>query len=162
MPELTKPKKRGPKPRKRIPRVHVGGKRSRVPEHFLRYKAAERAADDLWRFLGQQLSVRCECSPGCYRPANQVHHIFSRDFHPTRWVPENAAFLAQGCHRRIGSDHEENRRLGIRLVGQKRYDQLDLMAHSRCKTDPILAVVTLREEIRYRGLEAQARERGLL
>lgn len=113
---LPKPPKRGPKPRKRIPRVHAGGKRCRVSAHARALHLLEEQADDLWREvtrrLGPEMCQRC----GQNR-ATESHHLASRGHHVLRWNPSNCARVCAPCHEIVTHSKEQNERLAYRVLG---------------------------------------------
>jgi hypothetical protein len=156
---FPRPARRGRKPRRPIPRVHAGGKRSRVPEPLLRHRKLEELADALWSLIVRSTSplcVRCR-----RRPVTDPHHLVSRRYRALRWELDNGAPLCRACHCDVGEDGHENRLLAHDLVGPERWDAWQQYKRIG-RADPSLAVVALRYEVEKRGLTAQARERGLL
>ena len=117
-----KPERRSAKARKPLPRVHVGGKRSRVPEALAKHRSWEREADRLWSRIVRSLRIMC-CRCGC-RPVADPHHLISRRYRQTRWLVDNGAPLCKGCHMWVQADGEENRALALRLIGAERWEQL--------------------------------------
>jgi hypothetical protein len=104
--------------------------------------------------------LACEWK-GCPEFGAQAHHLVSRRYHSTRWVTRNGARLCCKHHMLVTHDGEENRALAHRLIGEDAWRGLNI-AKNLGKVDPMLMVVALRQEIRERGLEVQARESGLM
>lgn len=156
MTPIPKPARRGRKPRRPIPRVHAGGRRSRVPRALAEYRAWEREADRLWREGVKRQAggdgARCQFG-GCVRRGTQAHHLTSRRYRQTRWLLCNGAWLCGGCHLLVTQDGEENRALALRLIGEERWEQLQIAKHCRSRIDPRLAAIALRAAVRMGGGE---------
>lgn len=146
-----KPEKRGPKPRKAIPRVWAGGKRCRVPEPLRRFAELEKQADRLWSLIVRSRDGACE---RCHtRPVAHPHHlIFRSRSKRTRWLIQNGAAICAGCHLAVHRDSEDNIALAVKLLGREGWDNLNEMKFMGPKPDPAMAVVLLREEAKARGL----------
>lgn len=129
-----------PKPRKRIRRR--AGVRSRMPAGLERFRSHVKEADKLWSLI-----VRSRTTGWCQRCSigrgHDAHHLVSRLYKQTRWLLDNGAHLCRGCHMLVGRDGEENRLLAIRLIGEERWEQLQITKHCRAKVDPLAARVVL-------------------
>lgn len=122
--------------------------RSRMPARLAagrdRWKGLVLQADELWSKIVKAEHPICQrCG---LRPAVAAHHLRGRTKWPTRWRPENGAALCNGCHRLVHADGEENRALGIRLLGSvERWESLVVQSNlSGVKTDPKWWIVILR------------------
>lgn len=95
---IPKPEKRGPKPRRRIPR----GARPRVVR-MTSVAEEKRECDRIARaIVFQRDGGRCQCcqtTEFC-----QWAHIVSRRYWRVRWVEENSMVLCRGCHKRFTED----------------------------------------------------------
>ncbi len=87
------------------------------------------------------------------RPTHDPHHLIGRKKWPTRWLLDNGAPVCRGCHMVVQQDSEENRALAIRLLGDERWEQLQITKNCRGKVDPMLAAVGLRYEAKKRGID---------
>lgn len=89
---LSKPAKRGPKPKKRIQRNVRPRARSRKRS---RVEAGDRAWSHAVRWLAMGV---CEW-PGCFRPATDAHHVFGKKAHPSlRYALDNGVALCRTHH----------------------------------------------------------------
>ena len=151
---FPKPERRARKPRRPIPRVFAGGKRSRVPEALRRHRALEEQADRLWSLIVRATSplcVRCRC-----KPVTDPHHLVSRRYRALRWELDNGAPLCRACHCDVGEDGHENRLLAQQLVGAERWEAWQQYKRLG-KVDPSIAVVMLQQIARERGLPLEER-----
>lgn len=146
---LPKPERRARKPRKRIPRRKA---LRRMPAALSAHRQAEKDADDCWRFVVYARNGFGMCQRCRVRPGREAHHLVSRTKPATRWIPENGAHLCRYCHATVGELSEENRALAIRLVGLERWEQLNVTANCRMKTDAKLMAVVLWQELKRRNL----------
>ena len=154
MTPAPKPEKRGPKPPRRIVRRRT---RSRMPKGLAQHRELEKVADCLWREIvragaggdpGDKPCERCRMRPG-----HDAHHLVSRSYRQTRWLPDNGAFLCSNCHRIVGVDGEENRALAVRLIGAERWELLNVQKHFKVKPDPLAAAIALRYEAERLGVK---------
>lgn len=145
---IPKPARRGRKPRRRIQR-RAWPRRARIGRGnaLSSYRGAVLDADAVWRQVVMlERGPWCVC--GCGRRANQCHHGLGKGAYPgVRHDPRNGFPVAQGCHRRLHGDHEENRDLMIAILGAEGYEGLLRAARSAGKTDPELAAVALRARL---------------
>lgn len=159
---IPKPAPRPRKPAKRIRRS--GGHRGRrTSEHRRESLAQKKLADRLWSFLVLEGVERCAFS-ACALPPGQAHHMIYRSRSPkSRWIVANGVPLCVPMHRFIHSTVEGaywNRSLCRSRLGDKWIDAVTAMpGYGDTAAE---AVVRLRAEVRARGLEAAARERGLM
>jgi 5-methylcytosine-specific restriction protein A len=100
MPELPKPEKRGPKPRKYI-KSNPKNKGKRTSRRRKARKAKLKDADRLFsEYIRTRDNWTCQC---CGRTrengaAIQCAHIVSRRYRATRWSRSNAIALCSKCH----------------------------------------------------------------
>lgn len=90
--DLSKPAKRGPKPRKRIQRAARPRRRSRK-------RSTVEAADRAWsREVRARAGGYCRAS-FCYRRATDAHHVMGKKAHPyLRHEALNGIALCRGHH----------------------------------------------------------------
>ena len=165
MPELLKPAKRGPKPRKRIPAVRAKGKRKKVTRREQRKRLAK-LCNDLWSFIVKarvQYTCQSPRSPHECSRVWQAAHGFGKKVHPaTRYELWNGRCLCSSEHTYFGHreaiwfEHLRD------LWGDNYYKERLAEACATAKHDLESVYSGLRAEVLRRRLEAQARERGLL
>jgi len=151
---LPKPERRGPKPRKRIPR------NARIRHSSLsRHAKLEKQADDLWALIIRSRAERCvRCR---IRPVAQADHLVTRTHRGTRWDLRNGAPLCAGCHQRVTSDTDEHVRLAIGYLGAELWQHLNVSKHMK-RIDPSLAIIALQHVVKECGLEEEAKRRRLI
>jgi hypothetical protein len=144
---IPKPARRIRKPRKPIARKVIPNvwRRSRQPDGLARHRELVKRADALWRECIHARGGMCQrCG---VRPGVQAHHLVSRRYHGTRWIPQCGSLLCSGCHLLVGQDGEENRLLALHLVGPKMWSWLNVAKHGT-KTDIAMSIVLLHEYMR--------------
>lgn len=99
-------------------------------------------------------SGMCEC--GCGRIANDPSHVINRDRLATRYDIDNIVALNRYCH-----NHDlpvELKERHIRIIGQKKYDELRLRGESReHKQWRLTDLIELKQQLTemLRGLEGK-------
>jgi len=149
MTAAPKPEKRGPKPPRRITRRRT---RSRMPKGLAQHREIEKVADGLWREIVRAGAPR-PCERCRMRPGHDAHHLVSRSYRQTRWLPDNGAFLCRHCHQVVTMDGEENGILAVRLLGVTRWELLHVQKHFKTKVDPLAAAVALKYEAERLGVK---------
>ena len=106
-------------------------------------KELENTLDDLWREAIRKLAM---CREGgcerCHRPKEdykklQAAHCFGRSERTTRWDIRNGAGLCGACHMLIDRREDEKRALFTRILGEKEYEMLYILAHMTTKQAPV-------------------------
>lgn len=140
--KFPKPKKRGPKPKTRLPRGAVvkGDKLS------ARKKKLKRAAD-LWRDLVRAKEPSGICPRCRKRKWTDAAHCFTKGAYPgMRFEPDQGIPLCRTCHQRVDSDHHAKVELWRSYIGGVRYARLELMASAHTKLDLDLVLMDLEEQ----------------
>ena len=94
-------------------------------EVVLKRDALDAVFSNLIRERDDWTCQRCQ-RPYPERKGQGIHcsHIVTRAKHVTRWFPDNAIALCNGCHRHVASDRHEHESLARRLLGDMRYEFL--------------------------------------
>lgn len=149
--KVPKPKPRGPKPRKPIKR----GKRPQ-PRSIKEHRKLEKVADDLWARIVRSKSPTCaHCDLFGIMPAKKTTdamHLVSRRYRQTRWLLENGAPGARGCHHIMGFDQHLHVLFCEGYIGKAKWEQLNVLKHCRGKLDMKAIIVALEHEAAQRGL----------
>lgn len=148
MTPLPKPARRGPKPRKPIKRTS----RPR-PQRKSASAAMERKADRLLRIIVSARSVFCERDCGAL--ATEVHHLRSRRFRSTRWLPHGCAHLCHFCHELVQHSPTLNEALGRRLVGDHSWELLVKLSRVRDGRGAAAHVEMLKRYAGLAGIDTQ-------
>jgi hypothetical protein len=164
MTSLPKPLKRPRKARKPILRSRPIARRKsqdrlrRTPEHVLALRADRKTADAL-------ASLLCEYAvpPRDRHLGQEAHHLLSKGAHPSvRWDLDNLVWVSREFHERVQHNWTRNELLAISRLGWVKWDLLRIRSEFNRRENPKYAVARLRALVHLRGLDAQARERGLL
>ena len=78
----------------------------------------------------------------------QCCHCFGRAKRSTRWDEEDAAGLCGGCHMFIDAQHDHKEALFRKLIGDDRYELLELRANTPQKIDRDLVELYLIEKLK--------------
>lgn len=117
------------------------GIRSRLPKGLGRFRDHVKAADALWSKIIRARTANCQrCK---YKPGHDAHHLVSRRYKQTRWLLDNGAHLCRGCHQTVGIDGDENRRLALSLIGEEKWEKLNVTKNCRGKVDVLAAQIVL-------------------
>ncbi len=151
------PRERKPLRRsKPIPRRSGKARRKRTPQRIREVRENERIADGLWRLI-----VRADRPLLDWFDGGHCHHLKGRG-RRVRWDPSNGIYIPPREHELVTRSPLANRQLGRAWLGRDGWEALERRAKNGPVEDPADAVVRLRAEVVARGLERQARERGLL
>lgn len=142
--KLAKPPRRGPKPRRRIPRKTPSLRTIRRSFDRDSFRSRVKRANELWRHLIYTRASGLTCDHCGRRPWVEAAHCFikGRHFH-LRFDPCNGWPLCRPCHRIIDSDHIAKERFFREAIGNDQYDRLLLWTQSKAKLDMALVLIDL-------------------
>ena len=97
----------------------------------------DKLMSDLIRERANWACERCSTyHPVGSRGGLEHSHIWGRRRHSVRWFPDNGLALCTGCHRFIGSNPDEHKELARAILGNERYDALQLKANTTRRWKP--------------------------
>ena len=74
--------------------------------------------------------------PEGHRGGLEHSHIWGRRRHAIRWEPDAGIALCTGCHREVGSNHDMHEELARSVLGDKRYEEMKLLANTTRRWKP--------------------------
>jgi Zn ribbon nucleic-acid-binding protein len=129
----------------RTTRIKGQRKAKTMPARLYNHRVLVKQADALWTAAIHAKAEFNTCARcGFHKPLQAAHNV-SRRVMRTRHDIDNGLPLCSGCHRLIDSDAEEKRSLFLDVLGQERYDRLQLMKLARGKTDLQLVILSLKQ-----------------
>lgn len=130
-------------------RPHDNRGRTLVPDRSV--KAQQADADELFEAIITARDKGCQVWPCAATDYLQAAHGITRERKNVRWDERNAWLLCRGHHFQMGLHPERWVRWIVERIGQKRYDELAVLAEVRFKWDGVILI----------ALHARARQLGL-
>ena len=165
MPELLKPAKRGPKPKRRIPAVRAKGKRKKVTRREQRKRLAK-LCNDLWSFIVKarvQYTCQSPRSPHECSHVWQAAHCIPKGPYPSiRYELWQGRCLCSAEHTYYTHREAEWYEHLRDLWGADLFRERLKKGMQPAKHDLEAVYSGLRAEVLRIGIAHQARERGLL